>query len=76
MTAKPNGIYMPVFSIDEIEGQGYQCLSSTYAALSRQHERFCKGKIDPSKWGMCERANAYMLPISVELRARELDGAR
>lgn len=74
--AKPNGIFTPEFAIEDIPDQCYQHLSSTIAALNRQFERYCKGNIDRAKWADCERANAYMAPISEELRKRELSRAK
>lgn len=73
--AKPSGIVIPEFTIEDIPSQCYQHLASTIAALDRQFERYCKGLIDHAKWADCERANAYRAPISEELRRRELGGA-
>lgn len=70
--AKPNGIYMPTFDMEDIGKQCYSHLNVTLAALNRQYERYRKGSIDGGKRSMCEKANEFIEPISSELRAREL----
>lgn len=74
--AKPNGIFLPDFAVEDIPNQCYQHLEATLVALIRQRERYCKGRIDRAKWPECERANASIEPISAELRRREPSGAR
>lgn len=70
--AKPNGIYMPTFDMEDIGKQCYAHLNSTLAALNKQYERYRKGDIDRGKWSMCEEASEFIEPISIELRTREL----